>query len=304
MGGQQFFGRGFKLVEFIFFSNYFYGFCAVALSIEAMLQQRYPLNGFLYFFIVFISTVLYYGYPYVRKHSSISDNPRTNWFSRHHTLMVTNQVTITVVLVVSLVLFAWNYWSELLNMPAKQWLLISIFPAAAAMYYGINLFNLRKIGWLKPFIIGFTWAGLVTIYPVLFYDIVHHLNYEVELIGVLLSLKNMMFVAVLCIMFDIKDYATDYTSQLQTFVVKAGLRSTIFYILIPLSVIGLITFIYYAVTHGFHYGKLALNIIPFILLMLAALSLRRRRSLLYYLTVIDGLLLVKALCGSIAMIFF
>jgi hypothetical protein len=222
--------------------------------------------------------------------------------------MVTNQITITVILVLVLVLFLWNYWPVLLNMPVSQWWLIFIFPAVAAMYYGINFFsrkyNLRKIGWLKPFIIGFTWAGLVTIYPVLFYDIIHQLKYEPGLIGGLLFLKNLMFVAVLCIMFDIKDYATDYTSQLKTFVVKAGLRFTIYYILIPLTILGLLTFIYYALTHGFHYGKLVLNIIPFALLILAAISLRRRRSLLYYLVVIDGLMLVKALCGSVSMIFF
>jgi len=57
----------YRLLEFIFFSNYFYGVCAVALSVETTLQQRFPLNGLGYFFLIFITTVLYYAYPYIRK---------------------------------------------------------------------------------------------------------------------------------------------------------------------------------------------------------------------------------------------
>ena len=51
-----------RILEFIFFSNYFYGICAIALSIEASLQQQFPLNGVAYFLLVFGVTVLYYCY--------------------------------------------------------------------------------------------------------------------------------------------------------------------------------------------------------------------------------------------------
>ncbi|MEI9809109.1 MAG: hypothetical protein WDO16_15290 [Bacteroidota bacterium] len=73
---------------------------------------------------------------------------------------------------------------------------------------------------------------------------------------------------------------------------------------LPLALAGLGTFIYYAITHQFNQIKLLLNVIPFVLLALVAWSLRRRRSILYYLVVVDGLMLIKALCGSIAMLYF
>jgi hypothetical protein len=234
----------YRLPEFIFYSNYFYGLCAVALSIEAALQQRSPLNGWLYFCIVFFITVLYYSYPYIRKCSVISSNPRTNWYTRNYRFMWWQQVTITIILCVSLILFLADFWRAVAAMSARHWILATIFPFVAALYYGINAFSgkysLRKIGWLKPFIIGFTWAGLVTVYPVLFY----------------------------------------------------------------LSLAGLGTFIYYAVTHGFDPVKVLLNTIPFILLVIVAWSLRRRRAILYYLIVVDGLMLIKALCGTAAMLWF
>ena len=105
-------------------------------------------------------------------------------------------------------------------------------------------------------------------------------------------------------MFDIKDYASDSILSLRTFVVNHGLRKTIFRILIPVSVAGLALFIGYAVIHYFHEIRILLNIVPFILLGVVAYSLRKRRSLLYYLTVVDGLMLVKAICGTIAIKFF
>lgn len=295
------------LLRSFFFSNYFYGFCAVALSVEATLQQRMPINSFLYFGFIFFATVGFYVYPYLRR-SAGSTNPRTNWYTRHYKLMHLQQMFITAIIVVVPVISVLINHKVLSDITALEWLLIGIFPVTGAFYYGIALFtkklNIRKIGWLKPFIIGFTWAGLVTVYPVLHYSILHRQPYKINEVGTLLFLKNFMFVSVLCIMFDIKDYASDYISRLKTFVVKSGLRRTIFYILLPLAITGLIGFIFYAVTHYFSVMRIMLNCIPFVLLIAVALSLHRRRSLLYYLSVVDGLMLVKAVCGIIAITYF
>ena len=296
-----------SLLEYFFFSNYFYGICAVALSVEASLQQRFPLNGVQYFGLIFIVTVLYYAYPYMRK-SGESNNPRTNWYTKNYGLMRWHQVLISIVLMLSGVLFIINHKKQFLDISLTQWLLILVFPIVGALYYGINFlsrkYDIRRIGWLKPFIIGFTWAGLVTIYPVLFYVIINNQDYQFTWVGILLFLKNLMFIAVLCIMFDIKDYASDCFCSLKTFVVSQGLRKTIFRILLPLSIAGLAAFIWYAVAHHFNEMRIILNVIPFILLIIVGYSLRKRRSILYYLSIVDGLMLAKAICGTIAIKYF
>lgn len=110
-----------------------------------------------------------------------------------------------------------------------------------------------------------------------------------------------MYITMLCIMFDIKDYAADHNHHLKTFVVRLGLRKTIFYILIPLTIIGLGTFIVYAVLRDFPVLRILINTIPFILLIIVAYSMHRRKSILYYLAIIDGLMLAKAICGIIGM---
>jgi hypothetical protein len=200
-------------------------------------------------------------------------------------------------------------WQKIPIISFMQWFFILLFPLVAALYYGINYkiigsVNLRNVGWMKPFVIGFTWAGLANVYPIVFYDIVHGTTAPINLIAVLLFIKNFMFVTVLCIMFDIKDYAMDSNQQLKTFVVKNGLRKTIFYILIPLSIAGLGSFLLYGSTHHFSLMKILLNTIPFICMIAVAYSLHKRKGIMYYLILIDGLMLLKAICGTIALTCF
>ncbi len=296
------------IVKSIFFGNYFYGICAVALSVEAMLQQGFPLNSPLYFLIIFCGSVVYYTLAYQSDGSVYTTNPRTLWYKRHKISVRQSQWTLFSLTGLSGILLLKDHIYTILHIAPQTWLLILTFPLVAIFYYGLNTrlgkYNLRSIGWLKPFVIGFIWAGVVTIYPVLFFDIIKPAHYGLNLITVFLFIKNFMFVSVLCIMFDIKDYAMDYNARLKTFVVNVGLRKTIFQIIIPLCIVGLASFLCFGILRGFGLMKLALNVIPFILLITVAYSLHNRQSVLYYLIIIDGLMLVKAICGSLAMIYF
>ncbi len=300
---------GHAAVRFIFFGNYFYGICAVALSIESSLQQLVPLNSLLYYFLVFCATILYYTKAYITEVAVETSNKRTKWYIQFRKWVFYSQIMLTVILAIGSTYLLYHNWHHLLQQPSRTWFLILVFPVTAALYYGFNhrklgRFSLRNTGWLKPFVIGFAWAGLVTVYPILFYHIEHGLVYQPSLIGAWFFLKNFMFITVLCIMFDIKDYAVDYNLQLKTFVVKAGLRKTIFYIIIPLCVVGLVSLLLFTVAMHFNPYRIALNVIPFIALIRVAWSLSQRKSILYYLFIIDGLMLVKALCGSLAMWLF
>ena len=296
-------------VKSFFFGNYFYGICAVALSVEASLQQQFPLNGWLWYALVFSAVVLFYTDAYVTEISAPTTNIRLEWYRRNRMFVVASQVFFTAAVVALTFMFIIRNFEAVKSTTLAERVLFAFFPAVAALYYGINSkalkkVNLRNVGWLKPFVIGLVWAGTVTIYPILFFGIEHNLHYRPTLVGSLLTLKNFMFVSVLCIMFDIKDYSMDYNQQLKTFVVKMGLHKTIFYIIIPLCVAGLGSFITYGITRGFSPAKITLNVLPFLMLIAVAYSLQQRKSILYYLIIIDGLMLAKALCGSVAMTYF
>lgn len=288
-----------------FFGNYFYGLCVVALTIEAVLQQQISFPPIIYFFVVFSATVVFYTKAYIAETIGSMANERSVWYVQNRKSIFNSQVLLTVLLTVFSLLLLPNIGPGIKNLPIGNIILLLSFPLAGFLYYGFSSkFSLRNTHWLKPFIIGFVWGGIVTWGPLFYNQLQVKQPLQISLINGLLFLKNLMFVAVLCMMFDIKDYATDYNHHLKTFVVSFGLRKTIFYIIIPLALLGFASFLMVAHVRHFSLMKILLNSIPFILLLAVAYSLHHRRSILYYLMIIDGLLLVKAVCGSIAMFWF
>ena len=288
-----------------FFGNYFYGVCTVALSIEAALQQRIALAPVIYYLFIFCATVVFYIKAYIAETVNTVANERTLWYVQNKKRIFTTQATLTVLSVFFGLLLTPNIIDGVKALTVQSIATILIFPSIGVLYYGFDAkLSLRNTHWLKPFIIGFVWAGVVTLFP-LFYT---QLQAKQQLIlthtSCLLFIKNVMCITVLAIMFDIKDYATDYNKQLKTFVVSFGLRKTIFSILIPLTIIGFVSFILFVTSHHFPIFRIVVNTIPFILLLWVIYSLHQRKPILYYLITIDGLMLVKAICGIVGMMYF
>jgi hypothetical protein len=276
-----------------FLGNWFYGVCAVALSVEAALQQLLPVPGVLEHALLFCATVLFYTHAY-RTHGGSDE--RSLWYARHHRAIAVRQVMLGVVamlLLVAVLLHGDITWRQL------PWL--CVFPAIGVAYYGTGASGLRRIGWLKPFVVGVVWAGVVTWHPAVlsgrafpFFDTV----------GALLFLKNVLFVSMLCILFDIKDHADDHRHALRTLVVQRGLRATLFQVVVPVVIIGLVLFVAYGTWRGFSWPKILINVVPFAGFAAVAYALRRKRSILFYLAVVDGLMLLKGVCGSVSMWLF
>src|SRR5690606_38521375 len=133
-----------------------------------------------------------------------SDNPRIHWYANNQTFISKVQISLSFIIIFCLGIFIVQHFKSILNLSVFEWSLILIFPLTAILYYGINIrffskLTLRNIGWLKPFIIGFTWAGLGTVYPILFYCIDANIQYKPTLVSCFLFIKNFMFVTVLCI---------------------------------------------------------------------------------------------------------
>lgn len=292
--------RSKALVELIFYGNYFYGLCAVGLILESVLRLQLMLDGPLIYVMAFLATVLFYNYPYLVDPSVRSENPRVMWFSRNHKLVLLTQIGFALGLVACAVLWGIRYLFTIAFPDLTMCLLLALFPLVAGMYYGSHPLNLRQMGQLKPFLIGFVWAGMVNVYPLLYSDLIHSQPFEFSLIRVILFVKTFLYISMLAIMFDIKDYAQDQQAQLKTWVVKIGVRQSLRYVIVPLTVFGLCVFLAYA--HYSHLSalKMSLIMIPFVLLMAATKLFSKNRSLLFYLSVIDGLLLVKAFFGILA----
>ncbi len=291
--------------KYFFFGNYFYGLCVVFLSIEAVLQQKLILPPVTYFCFVFCLTVVYYTKAYISETIHSVANERTIWYVNHKNKIFNSQIYLSVFTAVFGVFILPNLLNGLRLLNTNDFFLIALFPLISFLYYGFTAkFSLRQTHWLKPFIIGFVWSGLVTLAPLFYNQIQKEQHLNIDFYNGLLFIKNLMFIAVLAIMFDIKDYATDYNKHLKTFVVSFGLRKTIFFILIPLSLLGIVSFMAFALNNDFSWQRIIINLIPFASLIVVAYSMQQRRSIFYYLFIIDGLMIVKACCGIFAAKYF
>lgn len=315
-----------RITEFVFLGNYFYALCALSLAIESSLQQNIALNKLAFYLLMASGTIVYYTYAYMGEISfriafwgrSIKLTPpthyhyynkRTIWYQRNDQLLNITQMFFLLVSIACGLYLAILEFHHIFSLYVSEWMILLSVPVVALLYYGNAFFpffkiNLRETGWLKPFVVGFVWAGTVTLYPPMFHEWQQDLHYSFNFLVFWLLIKNWMYISVLAIMFDIKDYADDANRQLKTFVVRVGLRKTIFLILLPMTIIGLIAFSIFAYESAFNLPHYLINLIPFLLLIWVAYSMHRRKPILYYLIIIDGLMLVKGICGIVGVLLF
>lgn len=297
-----------KAINTIFFGNVFIGFCAVGLCIETNFQHGLALNHFQFYSIVFCATVFYYTFLFSSNLPIKIVNNRVSWYKTNHKKISYAQWVLLIFLIINLADFLWKYHSNIVRFPAQYHWAIMIFPIVG-IAYNFRIFsflgipNLRTLGWLKPLLIGFVWSGVVSIFPVIFLQIENHnslipFRFPFDL----LWLKNLLFVSTLCIMFDIKDYEQDKEQQLQTFAVKFGVKQTIKWIIIPLTMFGIFSLLTFTLQHQFPIIRILVNTLPYLLLLITAFSLRKQRSIIYYLFLIDGLMIIKAICGISGML--
>ena len=298
-----------KSIRSYFFSNYFYGTCVLALSMETNFQIGIALNPPLYYLLLFSGSVWYYTKAYTTESNYSLHNERSYWYKTHQQIIFYSQTILLLSCVSAALILVWQNFAAIKNLNSTEWFSLFIFPTTALLYYeSISpknpTHNLRSIGWLKPFVISFVWSGVVSIYPLIFNSIENNSHFQLNWLEQMFFIKNFIFIAVLCILFDIKDYAADHNNQLKTFVVRLGLRKTLFYIILPLSILGFISFILFTLYRHLPIPRILINSIPFIMLIIVTWSMQRRKSILYYLAVIDGLMLIKAACGIIGVLVF
>lgn len=297
-----------NLVSTIFYGNIFYGICAVTLCIETNLFHHVSLNVFPFYLLIFLCSWIYYTMIYVRSVGAKNYNERTLWY-RKHLATIKHLLRITLSLVAAFIIYLlWKNRLGLYSFSAMQWGLIAVFPLVAALYTfkipGVYFKKIRQIGWLKPFVVGFTWSGWVTVYPLLIWQVQRGYPGKVHAIPSLLFwLQNFLFISILAIIFDIKDYRNDVRLRLNTYPAKLGIKNTFHYVIYPVTAVNLVVFFLFQAQHHNSLVQTIIQGIPYMLLVWVLLTHRRPRNVLYYLVAIDGLMFLKAMCGIISISF-
>lgn len=230
-----------------------------------------------------------------------ADDARTIWLQNNRQAIRLQQTVLPIgLLLLGLWLVAENFEMLSAHLRLPELLLAAAFPIIAFLYDSRQLpFRLRKSGFFKPFVIALVWTGCTGVVLLLWLQWTSGKSMFTAQITVLL-LHRWMFLAVIAAAFDIKDYADDSQAALRTWVVRSGLRRVLFGKLLPLTIAGCIGLLLFARYLGWQWTYTAWMTLPMGALLTVLYTLRRRRSLIYYLTIVDGLVLVQAICGMVA----
>lgn len=228
-------------------------------------------NSYLVF--VLLATFLQYNvqraYYVVNKTNVIS--ARSQWTIKHKKIML---YSIGASLII--VLFLCNELSKLS---------IGIMVGAeviSTLYY-MQPFNLRRYGYIKPFLISAVWTISCGLVPLIENDLL-----TAHSIWFLAS--QFVFISVLCMLFDIKDNQSDYLSGVNTYANRFGVTPTKI-ICSALVIIGFTCF--YIFNSDSHY--LILSVILRLILLSSILFTNENRHSFYYYLWVDGLLIIQTI---------
>jgi 4-hydroxybenzoate polyprenyltransferase len=290
-----------------FFGNYFYAVCIAALCIASFAQLGHQHIPILFVALAAAATVYYYNHSYLLESIDDAPNQRTIWVREHAGRIKKIQKLLFVFLLVGGSYELYTLYPGIQLLEPIDFLYCCLIGLGSFLYYFDNkkypFINLRSYGLLKPVVIGCIWAG-VGIYAPYLYLKLSQQHYTGMSYLPILFVSNVLYISVIAVLFDIKDFESDANKQMKTLVVRIGLTKTINWFVVPLGALILLATLRYSYLHQFTGYQILLNTIPLILLISVSYQMHQRKSILYYLAIIDGLIVVKAACGLIATLLF
>lgn len=285
----------------LLWSNHFYGLCAILLSIESTLILTGSCPSFFTLAFIYLSTVAYYSYAYLKETQSGIYDERSNWYHKHKNYVIIRQVLLVmVVLYIAILKLGGIKIFFSLNASVQSVLLVSLL--LSILYYlpnrnTKNIKSVRNWGIAKSISIAWVWTVSCCLLPIILaikidnhaiVGIVHCVLYFTQLF---------IFILLLAILFDIKDLARDKEELVNTIVLKYGVKNTIQKFALPL--VSAYTFISCLIYHFFDQSLLYLlsQILLIVLVYFVISIIIKVKSIHYNILFIDGLIIVKSLLG-------
>lgn len=263
------------ITKILVYANVFIALCSMAQVFVTYLMFSIPFdfNNNSYLLFVLLSTYLQYnvqrGYL-INPTNQLTD--RSQWLTKHKKILL-----ISVGLCLIAVIFLCNNLS---------YTSIGIMVGAevlSTLYY-LPPFNIRKYGYIKPFLIAMIWVISCTVVPL----IENHLMTQNSIWFIV---SQFCFISTLCTLFDIKDAEDDYLKGVNTYANKFGLTITKILCII-LMLVSSSCYLFFENPNK----KLLLTsiIISLITIGSVLLTTEKKHSFYYYLW-IDGLLILQVL---------
>lgn len=262
------------IFKLLVYANIFISLCASSQVLLTYVVFALPLNynNYAYLAFVFLSTYLQYNMQrgYLINQNNLNSD-RSLWLIKY-------KKPLFFGLAISLIslLFLCNNLSSLSIM-------IMVSAEVISTLYYLPPFNLRKHGYIKPFLISAIWVISCTVVPLIENKILstHHSFF---------IFSQFLFIAVLCILFDLKDMATDLSQGVNTYANNFGAGKTKMICTILILISGYCFF-------AFAQNSVFIVAMIFILLttLLTVLMSKKEKHPFYFYIWVDGLLLLEGI---------
>lgn len=264
------------LAEWLIFSAAWIAACAVALCVESTLILQTPMPSWQVLLFVGTSTFCHYNlhYHYRDRYEALSRRDR--WSRSHQSWFFPAIVASGLVSLLCLLRFT-----------TLEMLAVAVM-VVMSLLYSLPLlprgFRLKQLGVLKPIILALVWTVMTVWLP----------SHQAD--PVLLSLvlgRRFVFMLILCLAFDVRDQGKDEIQGIRTVPVRWGVPFT--YRLIDLL---LLFFSVFALLVEWKLNRPLMLFALWASALLTKLAIRAtttRRSELYYLGILDGMMIVQAL---------
>lgn len=267
-------------IKVLIYANIYIAVCAAS---QVLLTQRlfgicFDLRSASYMLFILLSTYVQYNMQrgYVIAHANGSTE-RSQWVIRHKkTMLISNLVAVAILLCL-----CWEL--------SRTSIIIMVAAEVVATLYYMPPFNLRKHGYIKPFLLGAVWTISCGLVPLI----------ENKLLSTnawYYLASQFCFISALCILFDVKDSVGDYMGGVNTYANRLGAPFA--------KVLASILIVLAAVSFWFigqsPAAKLANTVVMVLSALLCFLSHDKKHPFFYYLY-IDGLMLLQSLavCGAL-----
>lgn len=289
-----------SFLRWLLFSNVYIAIAAILFTISNLALVKICDPPIVLLLVIFLAVIWFYNLSNNKIRLTNSKNLRLNWLltKRNHLH------TVQTILFSCIVIFCLLLLPNLFNFynVTKWFHLVFFFSFFIVAFFYLNDFkfkllsiNLRSIGLLKPFFIGYVWMGVTFVLPYVFYKIASLTELNFNKIFYLFFIEGFVFISLLAIIYDVKDAESDKKNGLITWCVKLGFKDLTKKILLPCLFLMSIEFSFLYYSNLICISTLLVFIGSYLTILFISTFLLSKQSLLLHLAVIDGVIIARAI---------
>lgn len=301
-----------KLVDFIFYTDFYYGICAIVMTRGLFSLHGLPPIPTATYGILFSTCILYYLLPHsywmfgnrpIHQWTSIpkfkTTNDRSTWLLVNYRLVLGFLLSLFVILAISTIDLLKEVIGFIPNLTMEDWAILLFTLIVGLSYYAhsiarVSRFSLRNLPFAKPTAIAIVWVNVVYLFPLILMKAIYQMDYRFLTPNLLFELLyTYILVTMLCILFDLKDFEVDKQKHLATLPIKYGWNGLVWKILLPM--LGIITTVQMYRIYQFYPTQYYWLLMPILLLSIVIGNRKKISKIKYYTLIIDSLLLFKGI---------